>query len=199
MTRSTMLACSLLVLTAVGVIAYPRLASERTARQPAAADALLAWTRTDDDPSKPERRHPGHQMKAEYIAAKPEFKIGESVPVVLRITNIGESAFKFLRGGRQGGARDNQFAFNAQLGRRMLPDVGDPIHFGGLGSYVLLKPGEHVEIPVDLTKWFSFGEAGLCAMRGSYVMEFADPELDAHRTIWEDFACAEFTITITDN
>lgn len=165
----------------------------------AASGALLAWTQADDDPSNPERRHPGHQMKAEFIPAKPEFTIGEPVPVVLRISNIGDSAFRFMRGGRQRGARDNQFAFNAQLGRRMLPDVGDPIHFGGLGSYVLLKPGEHVEIPVDLTKWFSFEEAGLCAMRGSYFMEFADLDPDARLTLWEDFACAEFTITISDN
>jgi hypothetical protein len=164
----------------------------------AVAGALLAWTQPHDGPSKPERRHPGHQMKAEYIA-KPEFRIGEPVPVVLRITNVGDSAFKFMRGGRQRGARDNQFAFNAQLGRRMLPDIGDPVHFGGLGTHVLLKSGEHVDVPVDLTKWFSFDEAGLCELRGSYLMEFANPEPDAHLTIWEDFACAEFTITITGN
>jgi hypothetical protein len=192
-----MLAWSLLVLTAGGVIAYPGGVSEGTARQ-SAAGGSLASTGAGDEPGPPERRHPGHQMKTEYIAATPEFKIGEPVPVVLRITNIGDAAFTFMRGGRQRGARDNQFAFNAQLGRRMLPDVGDPVHFGGLGSYVLLRPGEHVEIPVDLTKWFSFGEAGLCSIRGSYFMAFADPELDAHPTIWEDFACAEFTITITD-
>lgn len=167
----------------------------------ATAGALLAWTQADDNPNKPERRHPGHQMKTEYLPAKPEFKIGEPVSIVLRITNMGDSAFKFMRGGRQRGARDNQFAFNAQLGRRMLPDIGDPVHFGGLGISVLLKPGEQVEIPVDLTKWFSFEEAGLCAMRGSYFMEFSDPNpgAEAHRTIWEDFACAEFAITITDN
>jgi hypothetical protein len=164
-----------------------------------AAAALLSWTQADDVPGKPERHHPGHQMKADFIPAKHEFKVGEPVEVVLRITNVGESPFKFMRGGRQRGARDNQFAFNAQFGKRMLPDVGDPVHFGGIGADVLLKPGENVDIPVDLTKWFSFEEDGRYIMRGSYYMEFADPAADAHEPIWEDFACAEFTIAITDD
>jgi hypothetical protein len=160
---------------------------------------LVSSQAQQDPPAKPERRHPGHRMKAEFIPAKPTFKIGEPVPVVLRISNVGDSAFMFMRGGRQRGARDNQFAFNAQLDRRMLPDVGDPVHFGGIGGHDLVKPGEHVEIPVDLKKWFSFEEAGVCQMRGSYYMMFVKPDPDARpMIIWEDFACAEFTITISD-
>jgi hypothetical protein len=147
----------------------------------------------------PEKRHPGHTIEATFIPKQDSYRLGESVEVVLKIDNIGDADFKFMRGGRQRGSRDNQFAFSAQQNDRMLPDIGNPIHFGGLGAYVHLKPGQSVEIPVDLTKWFRFEKPGRIMLRGSYYMGFSDPSQAGYSFIWEDFACAEFSIQMKEN
>jgi hypothetical protein len=131
-----------------------------------------------------------------FIPEKEEFLLGEPVTAKLRITNVGDADFTFNIGGRQRGARDNQFAFSAELvGDKMLPDIGDPRHFGGLGASVTLKPGESHEIHVDLTKWFAFKESEIYMLRGSYYMQFIDPALPDF-VIWEDFACSEFEVRI---
>ncbi|MCH7792420.1 MAG: hypothetical protein IID31_09105 [Planctomycetes bacterium] len=165
---------------------------------PITALSLFGWTQPQEDTVTPERRHPGHQMKVEYIPTAAEFKVGEPVAVELRITNVGETSFRFMRGGRQRGARDNQFAFNAQFGRRMLPDIGDPIHFGGIATFVQLEPGKTVEIRVDLDGWFSLNETGTYMLRGSYYMAFTEPDSESFSTIWEDYATSEFMIRIGD-
>jgi len=143
------------------------------------------------------RRHPGHRMLVEIIPSKAEFVARERVTVKLRITNIGDVEFAFIQGGRQRGPRDNQFAFSAELvGNKMVPDTGDPQHMGGLGFPVTLKPGQSHEIPVDLSKWFDFRESGIYNLRGSYHMDFIDPAAKDLYTIWEDYACAEFSLEI---
>src|SRR5262245_32199987 len=111
------------------------------------------------------RRHPGHKIQVVFSPEKKVFVPGEPVKVVLKVTNIGESDFMFMRGGRQRGARDNQFGFTAQAGNRMLPDIGHPDHFGGLGIFVRVRPKETVEIPVDLKRWFAFDKEGTFQMR----------------------------------
>jgi hypothetical protein len=143
------------------------------------------------------RRHPGHRMLVEFIPDKAEFALGEPVTVKLRITNIGDRDFAFIEGGRQRGARDNQFAFSAELiGKKMIPDTGDPLHLGGLGSLVTLKAGQSHEIAIDLTRWFDFKQTGMYLLRGSYHMDFFEPTSEDLDPIWEDYACAEFTIQI---
>ncbi len=76
----------------------------------------------------------------------------------------------------------------------MVPDSGNPVHFGGLGSTVKLKPSESHEIKVDLTKWFKFEPGSIYLVRGSYYMSFVDPGNTSFDTLWEDYACGEFTI-----
>lgn len=142
------------------------------------------------------RHHPGHQMLVEFIPNQEEFVIGDPVVVTLRITNIGTNGFAFMQGGRQRGMRDNQFAFTSEFEGKMVPDSGDPMNFGGLAMAVKLKPGENHEISVDLTKWFKFAKAGIYSLRGSYSMDFINPEAKEFETIWEDFACAEFLIRV---
>ena len=114
-----------------------------------------------------DRYHPGHQMLVQFIPIKEEFSTNEPVMVKLRITNIGKTDFAYSQGGSQRGARDNQFAFTAeQVGDKMLPDVGDPINFGGLVGIVSLKPGERHELSVDLKEWFNFTAGGLNPFEG---------------------------------
>jgi hypothetical protein len=143
------------------------------------------------------RRHPGQQMLVQFIPDKAEFKVGEPVTVKLRITNVGTREFTFFEGGRQRGARDNQFAFSAELvGSKMVAETGDPMNFGGMEMSVTVKPGESHEIGVDLTRWFVFKEAETYNLRGSYHMDFVNSKTDEYYTIWEDYACAEFTLKI---
>jgi len=142
-----------------------------------------------------DRHHPGNEMLVQFIPAKEEFSTNEPVMVTLRITNIGKTEFMYMQGGSQRGARDNQFAFTAEyLGRKMLPDAGDPMNFGGLGFGVLLKPGQSHDLSVDLRKWFNFTSGGIYEIRGSYSMAFQDPASKDFRTIWEDYACGRFEI-----
>lgn len=140
------------------------------------------------------RRHPGHQMLVEFIPAKAAFTVGEPTMVRLRITNVGQHDFAFVEGGRQRGARDNQFAFSAQQAGKIVPDSGNPVHFGGLGVTVKLKASESHEINVDLSKWFKFEPNSSYRVTGSYYMGFVHPEGTSFDTIWEDYACGEFTI-----
>lgn len=79
------------------------------------------------DPNVQPRRHPGYRMLATYKPEKAVFHLGDPVKVKMRIANVGDIDFAFIAGGRQRGARDNQFAFSVeQVGGKMLPDAGDP-------------------------------------------------------------------------
>jgi hypothetical protein len=150
----------------------------------------------DSENAQPQKKHPGHKMAVSFTPTKQQFKQGEPVEVTLKIQNVGDSTFAFMRGGRQRGVRDNQFGFTAQLGEKVVPDVGNADHHGGLAGRVVLNPGEQLEIPVDLKKWFAFDKEGAYMIRGSYYMGFTDPTGNAFPSIWEDFACAEFIVSI---
>ena len=103
-----------------------------------------------------DEKHPGHQMLVEFIPAKAEFSLGEAITVYLHITNVGDHPYAFIEGGRQRGSRDNQFAFSAEFYDKMLPDIGNPVNFGGLGFPVAVKPGRTKEISIDLTSLVQF-------------------------------------------
>ena len=144
-------------------------------------------------PTVQRRHYPEHQMLVSFVPEKNEFSIEKKILVTLNITNIGNKAFTFIQGGRQRGSRDNQFAFSAELFDKMLPDIGNPNNFGGLGGIIMLKPGETHKITVDLNNWFQFKVPGTYRLRGSYYMSFLNEE---GVMIWEDFACAEFWLRI---
>jgi hypothetical protein len=137
-------------------------------------------------------------MLVQFVPEKMAFKAGEPVTAKLRLTNVGQTDFAFIEGGRQRGPRDNQFAFSAELvGSKMMPDTGDPTTRGGKGIPIKVKHAQSYEIVVDLAKWFTFNETGTYKIRGSYQMDFVDPRITEWLdTIWEDFACAEFSIEI---
>jgi hypothetical protein len=148
------------------------------------------------------RQHPGHRMLVKFIPAKKAFVVGEPVNVTLRITNVGDALFAYQQGGKQRGARDNQFAFSAQSikDHKMMPDTGSPMHMGGLNGPVVVKPGESHEISVDLAKWFTFQKGDHYQIRGSYELELYDPTTLSHLdsdwpfVVWLDYATADFWI-----
>lgn len=142
------------------------------------------------------RKHPHHEMLVKFAPEKEEFKVGELLGVKVTIKNVGTTPFTFQVGGKNRGVRDNQFSFTAQLYNHPIPDTGDPTHFGGMFVDRTLKPGESFEAEVDLRKWFKLEEPGTYTIKGTYSMDFHDPDAKDHLTIWEDYATAEFWLTI---
>ncbi len=148
--------------------------------------------------SVPYRRHPGYQFQVSFIPAKQEFDTEDEVIVTLRITNVGRNAFSFMQGGRNRAARDNQYIFSATYRGKQVEDVGNSYHLGGLSVRQVLQPGDVFEDKLNLQKWFSFREAGVYAIHGSYYLAFQDPADDRWRTIWEDYASADFIVRIKE-
>lgn len=145
-----------------------------------------------------QRQHPGYQLLTEFIPTKAEFTNGEPVLVKLRITNLGNRDIRFLTGGGDRMAiRDNTFAFTAQAGQQIMPDVGSAKNYGGMMGNELVNPAHSYEKLVDLNKWFDFKEGGDYQIRGSYHMSFVNPNTTTNLDIiWEDYPCAEFSVEI---
>src|SRR5215471_8425154 len=144
------------------------------------------------------RRHPGYKLQVSFLPAKQEFDAGEEVIVTLRITNVGTKAIAFMQGGRNRAARDNQYIFSARYQGKQVEDIGTSYHFGGMSVRRVLESSEVFEAKVSLNKWFLFKEAGLYEIHGSYYLDFLDPEDDSWRIIWEDYASADFVVTIKE-
>lgn len=142
------------------------------------------------------RRHPRHNLLVTFTPAEQEFAIGDEVKVTLRIENVGTDAVSFLQGGRKRAARDNQYIFCARRGGKQVADIGTSYHFGGLAARRTLKPGAVFKDKIELRKWFSFQEPGTYEIHGSYYLDFHDLDDDWSRTIWEDYASADFIVNI---
>ena len=146
----------------------------------------------------PYRKHPGHELQVSFIPVKQEFDTGEEVIVTLRITNVGTQAVAFMQGGRNRAARDNQYIFSATYRGKQVEDIGTSYHLGGISVRRVLQPGDIFEDKVTLQKWFSFREAGVYEIHGSYYLDFQGPADDSWKTIWEDYASADFAVTIKE-
>lgn len=141
------------------------------------------------------RTHPGHQLIVQFKPEQQAYATNGSIWIQLHIRNVGSKDFTFLQGGRQRGHRDNQFAFSCEHFDRMLPDIGNPMNFGGIGSFAKIEPGKSHTVRVDLTKWFKFEKPGSYSLRGSYYLEIVNAVGDG-KTIWEDIVADEFTLNI---
>lgn len=138
--------------------------------------------------------HPGHQILARFAPVQSEYSLGDAIILRLTLTNVGDKPFTFVQGGRNRGARDNQFDFTARFLGKSVPDVGDPMHMGGTGGIITLEPGAKREIEVNLKQWFSFDKPGFYLVRGSYALELrAD-----NRPVWEEFVGGEFYVRINE-
>ena len=139
--------------------------------------------------------HPGHQMLTQFIPDKVVFSNKEPIMVKLRITNVGKSNFAFRQVGDHNRSRNIQFDFTAEkAGGKMLNALPGPTSFEGHMDFVSLKPGESLEVSVDLKRWFNFKETGIYWIRGNYGMSFCDPVSMKDPVIWEDWASAKFFI-----
>ena len=75
------------------------------------------------------------------------------IPIVLRIENTGKAVVGVQLGGRQRGARDNQFVFSiARNGKPVA--IKDAPDFGGRSTIGKLEPGKHLDVTCpDLRAW----------------------------------------------
>ena len=116
-------------------------------------------------------QHPGHQIRTRLLPTKKTYTAGQSIPVEIEITNVGEVPIYFMNGGQQRGPRNNQFrfiAFSANHNGKAVPDVGDPTNFGGLAAFVTLKPGETFKRTADLANWFKIETADTLYVTGIF-------------------------------
>lgn len=133
------------------------------------------------------RQHPGHHLLTSFHPLKASFAMGEPVVFRMEIKNVGTVAIQFMAGGRDRGARDNQFDFIARRAiGTAIPDTGDPQHEGGLMEHVTLRPGDAFTKEVDLTKWFNFPRQGSYTITCLYHLELFSEA--ATKPIWDEFA-----------
>lgn len=168
-----------------------------------AADAFARFLKVT-----PRRRHhPHHELLVKFTPAKAKFKASEPIPVKLQIKNAGKNRVFFRVGGETGPKRDNQFGFIASQRdnqfdfispEHAIPDIGSPMVSGGWTVFRSIKPGETFEAEVDLKKWFKFEKPGFYTLRGIYHMAFSKPDSNDRFTIWEDWATADFYLTISE-
>jgi hypothetical protein len=160
------------------------------------AKTIAAALKIDVNP----RKDPGHRLQATWRPAKEAFKPDEPIMLKMQLKNVGDVPVRFMVGGQQRGPRDNQYRFLAQAGYgsgKGVADVGDPLNFGGIGYYKLLKPGEVFESEVDISKWFKFTEADHYLITGMFEMEMLDPgEENYGPTIWDDLVVGECLIHV---
>lgn len=157
-----------------------------------------------------ERQHPGHRLLVSFTPTKHEFSAGEEVTVVFHIKNVGTSTVCFMDDVHYIGRRKGQYTFSASFSGMPVQDIGMNVPFGfisQLSGAHLLKPGETFEDEVNLSRWFSFDKTGTYYIHGAYRLDMKDAnslspptvenlEAMALRTIWEDYASADFAVDI---
>lgn len=79
---------------------------------------------------------------------------------------------------------------------KQVEDIGTSYHNGGMATRRVLKPGDAFEDTISLSKGFPFAAPGMHEVHGSYYLAFKDPETDSGETIWEDYASADFMVTV---
>jgi hypothetical protein len=146
------------------------------------------------------RKHPGHRVVLRLTPDKESYRPGEPVPLAVDIFNVGDVAILFQNGGKQRGARNNQFRFMAYAGYgagKAVPDTGNPWNHGGLSTLRPLKPGESERITVGLDKWFTFTTPDTYRVTGLFELELHHmPERSLRATIWEELVVGECLIKV---
>ncbi len=145
----------------------------------------------------PRRVHPRHALRARFEPTRPRVGPRGAVEVTIHLENCGDKPLAFMNGHRSGGSRNNQLAFVARNGGRPVPDIGDADSSGGRVEMIRLAPGEVFRLAVDVRAWFALDQVGSYRLLGSYYLEIVDPS-DWTRTLWEDYATADFTIEVAE-
>ena len=93
------------------------------------------------------------------------------LPVVLRIENAGKTMVGVTLGGRQRGARDNQFVF--AIARNGTPvKIKDAPDFGGISTIKAIEPGKHHDVTCpDLRAWADLDVPGYYTIEARWESE----------------------------
>ena len=145
------------------------------------------------------RQYPGHKMAVRFLPTKKGYPTEGPVVLRMEIENVGDNRFSFCDGGRQRGARNNQFDFRAFRDRGQgpeVPDTGDPINFGGPMTLRPLCPGDAFQIEVDITKWFDLSQPGTYRINGRFDMEIKSDYVQGYQPAWDDTAKGECLVVI---
>ena len=95
------------------------------------------------------------------------------IPVVLRIENAGKTAVGVTLGGRQRGARDNQFVFVISRNGKPVA-IKDAPDFGGISTISKLEPGKHLERTcADLRAWADLDLPGYYTIEARFETELS--------------------------
>lgn len=96
-----------------------------------------------------------------------------AIPVVLRIDNAGKTTVGVQLGGRQRGARDNQFVFAITRNGKPVA-IKDAPDFGGISTVAKLEPGKHLEVKCpDLRAWADLDLPGYYAIEARWESELS--------------------------
>lgn len=146
------------------------------------------------------RSHPGYKIEAAFSPTAESFTPGQPVVLEMQIKNIGDKPFTFYDGGRQRGARDNQFNFTARgaAGKGAELPVIDVIDFGGISFLRTLKPGDVLTKQVDVTKWFDLKRPDTYRIAGRFEMEINTSDDGSYRIDWDETARGECLVVIVD-
>ena len=166
-------------------------------------NVVAKWFSTTCDLRSP----PGYKLYSQFIPSKTIFNTNEPVIVKFQLKNTDERTVIFQRGGQQRGDRDNQYGFRAQFSDQKVwvqavPDIGNPINFGGMSALIPLDSGKIFEDQIDLKKWFSFDKPGTYTIHGFYQLDLYQAALNNQETfmpwnvVWRDYASADFTVVI---
>jgi hypothetical protein len=145
------------------------------------------------------RQHPGHRVIVKWTPTRNSFKASEPIELTLTVDNVGDIDVTFVAGGSQRGPRDNQFSFIAHSGSghgKAVPDTGDPMNFGGPGTFVKLRPGESFTKKVDVTKWFRFSSRDRYKLTCLYHIVLTDGEDNG--PIWDEFLTGQCFVRINE-
>ncbi|MCE0499540.1 MAG: hypothetical protein LV481_16500 [Methylacidiphilales bacterium] len=152
------------------------------------------------------RKHPGHQFWARFFASKPEgYPLGEPVVVTLEIMNCGTHSFFIYFPGGERSRLDDSFTFTAfrvtspVQGKKVETVASQPYNPApsvDMGARCELKPQKMLYMSVDLKRYLVMDKKGTYLGRGTYAFQLANSYLGNQKVIWDDYATAEFEVTI---
>ena len=134
------------------------------------------------------RSHPGHKLSVRFSPREQAVKLGDSVTVVLEITNVGDDSFRFDYGQRL----PFRFFGTRRTGETIMRKRW-PLRANDISTLRSVQPGETVSIEANIDNWLELEQPGVYYVLGSYRMEFVGAGPQA---IWSEFVSDEFVVTV---
>jgi hypothetical protein len=130
-----------------------------------------------------------------------DWTVGGAMVVVITLENRGDAPVAITLGGRYRGAgRDNRFSFVVTGPSGALPDIGTDMDLGGLSTWAVLAPGEHLQVQEDVSRWTVLAVPGTYTVDCSFDLELSVPRdgfsmAYAHER-WERTVASSLTVMV---